>query len=98
MITPSSKRRSYFNGIRIGTDNVRPSNDRRHFMVLESCRFPFLAACPKLILELIYLANLRKNAIAEVNVIDPFAGKGYRFSGSTASSPCELKEPHRHQP
>ena len=27
------------------------------------------------------LANLRKNANVEVNVVDPFASKGYRFKG-----------------
>jgi hypothetical protein len=44
------------------------------------------------LLELIYLANLRKNATAEVKVVDPLVRKGYRFIGSATSSPFELKK------
>jgi len=30
------------------------------------------------------IANLRRNAAVEVNVVDPFARKGYRFKGTAA--------------
>jgi hypothetical protein len=33
MITPLLKQHTYFNEIRTGTDNVRPSNNPRHFML-----------------------------------------------------------------